>query len=292
MEQLQFDAMPRRLFVCTPSRLATFEDCPRRYRMTYVDRPAPPKGPPWAHISLGISVHNALRRWWDEALPRRTPEMAAHLVRKGWVDEGWRDADQSARARERAAAMAARYVADLDPADEPVGVERQVATRTAELALSGRVDRLDDRDGELVVVDYKTGRRPVTDDDARTSQALALYALAAGSTLRRPCRRVELHHVPTATVAVAVHDEVSLGRHVRRAESLASDIVAATARLRAGQDPDEAFPATPGPLCSWCDLRQHCPEGRAAAPDLPPWAGIDDDALTRSSDSPDSDPSA
>jgi RecB family exonuclease len=279
MEQLHLDAMPRRLFVCTPSRLATFEDCPRRYRMTYVDRPAPPKGPPWAHISLGVSVHNALYRWWDVPLARRTPDAAAHLVRRAWVDEGWRDADQSARAREYSAALTARYVARLDPADPPVAAERQVAARTTELALSGRVDRLDDRGGELVVIDYKTGRRPVTDDDARTSQALALYALGAQSTLRRPCRRVELHHVPTGTVAVAVHDEVSIGRHVRRAESVASDIVAATARMQAGQDPDEAFPAAPGRGCSWCDLRRHCPEGRAAAPDLPPWAGIDDDAL-------------
>ncbi|MBV9293834.1 MAG: recombinase RecB, partial [Frankiales bacterium] len=40
--------MPARLFSCTPSRLATWQDCPRRYRFTYVDRPAPPKGPPWA----------------------------------------------------------------------------------------------------------------------------------------------------------------------------------------------------------------------------------------------------
>jgi RecB family exonuclease len=280
MEQLQLDAMPRRLFVCTPSRLATYEDCPRRYRMTYLDRPAPPKGPPWAHISLGVSVHNALHLWWDEPLPRRTPEAAAHLVRRVWVEEGWRDADQSACARERSAAAVARYVARLDPADTPVGVERQVAARTTALALSGRIDRLDDRGGELVVVDYKTGRRPVTDDDARTSQALALYAVAAQSTFRRPCRQVELHHVPTATVAVAEHDDVSIGRHVRRAESVASDIVAATARLRAGQDRDEAFPTTPGRLCSWCDFRRHCPDGRAAAPALPSWAGVDDDART------------
>jgi putative RecB family exonuclease len=244
--------------------------------MTYLDRPAPPKGPAWAHNSLGVSVHNALRGWWDEPPARRTPDAAAALVRAGWIDEGWRDAGQSALWREHAARMAAGYVAGLDPADEPVGVERQVAAKTAELAVSGRIDRLDERGGELVVVDYKTGRRPVTDDDARTSRALALYALAAGRTLRRPCRRVELHHLPTGTVAAAVHDEVSLDRHVRRAESVAADAVAATARRSAGDDPDEAFPAAPGRLCSWCDLRKHCPQGRAAAPAAHPWDGLGD----------------
>src|SRR5258708_22606517 len=81
--------------------------------------------------------------------------------------------------------MVEAYVTGLDPASEPVGVERTVRTRTELIAVSGRIDRLDDRrepggSGDLVVVDYKTGRHVLTVDDARTSLPLALYALAAG----------------------------------------------------------------------------------------------------------------
>ena len=72
MEQLGFEGMPRRLYTCTPTRLTTWLDCPRRYRMSYLDRPVPPKGPPWAHNSLGASVHNALAGWWRLPLARRT----------------------------------------------------------------------------------------------------------------------------------------------------------------------------------------------------------------------------
>ena len=68
MEQLGFEGMPRRLYPCTPTRLATWLDCPRRYRMTYLDRPMPPKGPPWGHNSLGASVHNALAGWYGGAI--------------------------------------------------------------------------------------------------------------------------------------------------------------------------------------------------------------------------------
>jgi len=68
VQQLGFEGMPRRLYPCTPSRLRAWLDCPRRYRMTYLDRPPPSKGPPWAHNSLGASVHNALANWWR--LPR------------------------------------------------------------------------------------------------------------------------------------------------------------------------------------------------------------------------------
>jgi RecB family exonuclease len=273
-EQLGFEGMPRRLFAATPSRLGTFTDCPRRYRLTYLVRPAPPKGPPWAHNSLGAAVHNALRDWWSLPPARRTPAAAGSLLDAAWISDGFADADQSARWRARARDWVEHYVATLDPADEPVGVERGVAVRTERLALSGRVDRIDSRDGELVVVDYKTGRWVPDTDDARGSLALAVYVLGARRTLRRPCHRVELHHLPTGRVAGWEHTEASLQRHVARAEDTAGDIEAAAGGLATGGDPDTLFPPLTGRHCGWCDYRRHCPEGRAAAPERAPWSGL------------------
>ena len=114
-------------------------------------------------------------------------------------------------------------------------MERTVATRTDKIAVSGRIDRLDARhvaagpaggETELVVVDYKTGRHLLTADDARSSMALALYALAAGRALRRPCHRVELHHLPTGEVLAWSHTDESLARHLGRAEAIAEECAA------------------------------------------------------------------
>lgn len=356
MEQLGLDGMPRRLYSCTPSRLNTWLDCRRRYRFTYLDRPAPQKGPPWAHNSVGASVHNALAAWWREPYERRTPVMAAILLANGWIREGFRDEEQSAQWRDRAREMVSSYVATLDPGDEPVGVERTVATRTSVIAVSGRVDRLDRRGDELVVVDYKTGRRPLTTDDARSSIALAVYAIASSRMMRRACHRVELHHLPTGSVVEWEHSDESLARHLRRAEEIAleaadaddayrewagrsrpsgraargavpaprreegprtgtPETAAASGRTATGSEVsgsevpgsgvpgsgvpgsgvpgsgvpgsgvpgsgvavppeiDRLFPPSPGPICSWCDFRRHCPEGRAASPDRLPWDGL------------------
>jgi len=273
-EQLSLAGMPRRLFACTPSRLASF-DCPRRYRMTYLDRPPLSRGAPWAHNTLGAVVHVALHRWWQLGRRDRTPANGDRLVGWNWQADGFRDETQSATWRRIARRWVERYVADLDPDDEPVGVERMVATTTERLAVSGRVDRIDDRDGDLVIVDYKTGRRPLTHDDARSSQALALYALATRRTLRRDCHRVELHHLPSGDIVGFTHTADSLSRQVTRAEATADDIVAATDTLEAGAHPDDVFPPVPSPACAWCDFRRHCPEGQAASPDVEPWAGLD-----------------
>ena len=117
-------------------------------------------------------MHNARRDWWSQPLVSRTADTATDLVTRGWIEQGFRDADQSTTWRERAAEMTANYLKTLEPRVEPVGVERTVSTTTQHLVLSGRVDRIDaliDEDGErsLVIVDYKTGRRAPTEDDVR-----------------------------------------------------------------------------------------------------------------------------
>ncbi|MGY1824861.1 RecB family exonuclease [Blastococcus sp. SYSU DS0541] len=275
--QAVLPGMPRRLLRASPKSLADFSDCPRRYRFANVDRPSPPRGPRFAHHTVGTALHQVLSSWWDLPVERRTPGAARQLLIGAWSPAGFRDAEQSDRWRARAAGWLSDYLADVDPTQEPRARERTVSTMTERMTLSGRVDRIDERGDELVVVDYKTGRSPSTDDEARGSQALALYVLAVRRTLRRPCNRVELHHVPTGTVAAFEHTERSLANHVRRAEDVAIDIQAASEAVAAGEDPDAAFPAVPGRQCGWCDFRSSCPAGQAAGSAREPWSFLPED---------------
>ncbi|HEV7650768.1 MAG TPA: PD-(D/E)XK nuclease family protein [Actinophytocola sp.] len=266
--------MPRKLIKVTPARLSTWMDCRRRFRMAYLDRPPPPRGGAFAHSSLGAVVHNSLRAFFELPVRRRTPEAAAALVGQNWTDEGFAGPIQAATYRDRAAGWVAEYVEGIDVADDPIGLERWVSAPIGTIVAEGRVDRIDEREGELVIVDYKTGRAALTTDDARSSQALALYALAARRTLRRPCRRVELHHLPSGTVAAWEHTEESLTRHRQRAEEAAEEFNLATDTLKAGGDPDVLFPPQVGRQCAWCDFRRSCPEGQAAGPQAEPWASL------------------
>ena len=196
--------MPTPLYAASPSRLLAYLECPRRYRFQYLDRPRPTSRPQRAHTSVGLATHNALRDWWDLPRGERTASGGAALLRKAWIETGFRDDDQSGRWRSRVGGEVKAYLGDVDPDDQPRGIERTVAMRTDSLVLNGRVDRIDERPGvdgpELVIVDYKTSRRTCTEEDARTSLPLALYAAAAGRMFRRRTLRVELHHVPTGTV--------------------------------------------------------------------------------------------
>jgi putative RecB family exonuclease len=274
-EQTSFAGMPTPLYSGSPSRLLAWLDCPRRYRMQYLDRPRPQARAQRAHTSVGIATHNVLRDFWDLPASQRTPAGVAELVRTSWIDVGFRDREQSAAWRLRVRDAVTEYLRRSDRERQPVGIERSVSLKTDEIAVTGRVDRLDDRDGELVVVDYKTGRQVPTDDDARTSLPLALYAVASSRMFRRPCHRVELHHVPSGTVAVHEHTDESLARKVAEAESIASDLRRADADFKEVGVESTRFEARTSAICSWCDFRAHCPEGQRMGPEKSDWAGLE-----------------
>ena len=133
--QAEFGGMPTRLFRASPSRLLAWLDCPRRYRLQYLDRPAPPARPQRAHTSFGVAVHNALRDWWDLPVGARTPAAGAELVCSSWIDVGFRDETQSQQWRERAQQQVVEYLSCLDPGRQPLGIERTVSIKTAGLTL-------------------------------------------------------------------------------------------------------------------------------------------------------------
>lgn len=288
-EQLGFDEMPKPLRQVTPAKLDTFDSCPRRFRFVYIDRPAPSRGAPWAHTGIGSAVHAALRAIWDTPPARRSVEAVLTDLRAMWPAAGFRDAEQSRRALRIVSDQLAQYVAEhVDMQTQPRGIERTVGSPYGDLAISGRIDRVDELDdGRLVVVDYKTGRAVPTDHEARASMQLAVYAVAVERTFRARCARVELHHIPTGTIAAADITTDTRERQMRRAASTADDIDRAKAALTSGTDPDVAYPARVGPSCGHCDFWAHCREGRAV-PLKDPWFAVPGENATVPTDRDDS----
>ena len=126
-DQPTFEGMPVKLFSCTPSRLDTWLDCPRKYRYTYIDTPRPPRGGPWAHASMGAAVHNALREWWTKPLNERTTQVGEVLLTKFWRTDGFKDDEQAQRSFVRAKAWITNYLKTVDINEEPRGLERTVS---------------------------------------------------------------------------------------------------------------------------------------------------------------------
>ena len=92
---------------------------------------------------------------------------------------------------------------------------------------------------------------------------------------RRRCVRVELHHVPTGTVAAHEHTGESLQRKLAEAESIARDARRAEDDYAEHGVDSGRFPARVGPLCRWCDFRAHCPAGQVVGEEQSGWAALE-----------------
>jgi superfamily I DNA/RNA helicase/RecB family exonuclease len=145
---------------------------------------------------------------------------------------------------------------------EQVDIELELAVEIGDALLTGRVDRLErDSEGNLVVVDLKTGKSRVRNDDMPVHPQLAAYQLAielgafgegehsGGARLVQLAaggKDPEQRQEPLS----ASEDPEWIGREIARVAQ----------RLRGTE-----FTATVNSLCGHCDLKNCCPlypEGR------------------------------
>jgi putative RecB family exonuclease len=249
-------ALPRSL---SPSKLSAFKDCPLAFRFAAIDRlpeaPAP-------HMVKGTLVHSALERlFWDNARGERTPEAARAALDLAW-EALQQDPDLASLAltepeREAfvhdAAALVDGYLRLEDPDTvDAVGVELTLEADVAGLRLRGIIDRLDvNAQGELEVVDYKTGRVPSVNQEQQRLGGVQFYALLCEQVLGRRPSRVRLMYLREPLVIEAEPSEQA----VRGTRQRTSAVWSAIERACENED----FRPRPSALCKWCSFRSLCP---------------------------------
>jgi putative RecB family exonuclease len=242
-----------RVTFLSPSALDRYRLCPRLYRFLYVDGL-------WrmsrssARQAFGTSVHAALREFYRLPVGRRSLRMLLELFRQGWVREGYKDREQQQQERERGAEALRAWYGRTDTTVVPHATELGLQATWGDIVLKGRLDRVDADPGSdrgLVVIDYKTGRRPATQEAADADEALTIYAALVERRLGRPVTRMVLDYVVAGAQVVTERPPEVLRERL-------DEVLATAATLRS----DQAYLPRPGPWCAGCDLLRRCPEGQ------------------------------
>jgi putative RecB family exonuclease len=156
------------------------------------------------------------------------------------------------------------YFAVEDPRRlEPAERESLVSTLVdQELLIRGYIDRLDvSADGELRVVDYKTGGAPREAFEGRALFQLKFYALVLWRTRGVVPRVLRLLYLRDAEVCDYSPDAEELERFERTLVALSRAVE------RAKRDRD--FRPKPSRLCGWCHHQRFCPEFGGTPPPYP-----------------------
>ncbi|HXQ19506.1 MAG TPA: PD-(D/E)XK nuclease family protein [Acidimicrobiales bacterium] len=243
----------------SPSKVSAFTDCPLAFRLSIIDRlPEPPSAP----AVKGTLVHATLERlFWDHERGARTPEAA-----RSALDSAWRElqadpefvglaltAEEAAVFLADAQVLVDHYFALEDPnAVTTIAVELGLEVDLGTMRLRGIIDRLDrTEDGQLVVVDYKTGRAPSARFEHGKLIGVHIYALLCEAALGRAPVEVKLLHLRDPVSITAVPSEQSMRGQARRTTAVWSAIERACAT--------EDFRPRPSGLCRFCNFQSICP---------------------------------
>jgi len=199
----------------SPSKVSSFTDCGLAFRFSAIDRlPEPPS----VAATRGTLVHAALERLFC-----LDPHERSHARSLGCLDDAITDLrdhpefsglelDDAAEATffEEARVLLEKYFRLEDPtAITPIGIELKLEVEVGGVRLRGIIDRLElDRDGELVVTDYKTGRAPGERQEQQRLAGVAFYSLLCERLFGRRPAKVQLLYLadPLAIISVTTQE--------------------------------------------------------------------------------------
>src|SRR5262245_624898 len=222
------------------ARIHDYLTCPLRYRYAHELQIPLPSDP---RAMYGVAIHNAIVVYHQHKL-RGYPITADDVIKvfeSSWSSDGFLSRDHEERRLEQGRETLRQFVAREErSAHAPLQVEQSFKFRQGMNSVTGRWDRIEERQGGIVIVDFKTSE---VDEEKgamqRTMESLdggqlGLYALAYHETRGILPARVELQFVDsdlsgTAGVSAA---------HIEKAQER---IAEAAAGIRAAH-----FPPKPG----------------------------------------------
>lgn len=240
------------------SRLRSYEQCPRRFKMEYLDGIPARIGPAG---QMGTLVHAVLASYLNEVmrahvqvrtdvgdiLPRIRP-IHKHLRRRHEIRQ---------RLDEREASRLLSRFAEIMPEIDGSAIAAVEAEREFDIGRYRCKAVLDlvlrDNDGHFAIIDFKTGKARYANDFQLGFYTLAMLQAAdvgyGGFIFLRRGEGPSYQQVrlPIEACGLRSFNKTSVRRVEQRILRTVETIEA-----------DRAFKAKKGPLCNYCGVRKHC----------------------------------
>ncbi|TSC76864.1 MAG: hypothetical protein G01um101431_47 [Parcubacteria group bacterium Gr01-1014_31] len=254
------------------SQLKAYETCPWKYRFAFLLR-VPVRGR--AVFSFGQTIHAVLQRTYELVVNRQgaaqttlfdSPrgggarpvgelvrlEELRQLYRDCWVDDWYENPQRREENFAHGLELIADYYAFIkDQVVNPKYLEQGFNLKLEDQAtgrshiLFGKIDRVDERDGKLSLIDYKTGK-PKDKLATEDKEQLLIYQLAAAEIFGQPVTSLTLYYLEGNRQQSFLGTDKDLAR-------LKTKVLTAIAEIERGR-----FVPTPGKVCASCEFRDIC----------------------------------
>jgi CRISPR/Cas system-associated exonuclease Cas4 (RecB family) len=238
--------------------LAAFEKCPLQYKFGFILK-IPTRGK--AVFSFGKTMHNTFEAFLklvnDEKKSKTSFKELEKIYEDNWIDE-WYD---SKKEKDEYYKNGKRIIKEFyennfenPPAGGPPKILKVNGSPALEIpfnlkisgyTLYGVIDRIDEIDGGVMILDYKTGQ-PKDKLDLDAKEQLLIYQIAAQEVLHLQPKQLAYYYLENGKLASFLGSEAELlaqkGKIISEIEKIKNS----------------EFAPTPGWQCQYCDFKDIC----------------------------------
>jgi DNA helicase-2/ATP-dependent DNA helicase PcrA len=225
--------------------------CPLRYKYVHILRV-----PLLAHhtIVYGQALHQAVQAYFQRKIngTSMTLDELLKIFHRAWISEGFLSREHEEQRLEAGRQALRKFHRQQEQSGVvPAAVEEEFSFMWGNNRVRGRWDRVDQRDGAMTIVDFKSSevrQQKAADKRAKDSLQLAIYALGYRETKGITPQSVELHFLESGLVGSAPVTEKMLQKTAQQIEEAAGGI-----RAR------DYAPKPSWMACKYCAYAEICP---------------------------------
>lgn len=251
--------MPR---VYSHSRISTFETCPLKFKLRYLDKIEPLRGN--IEAFMGSRVHDTLEKLYRDKMFQKMCSIddLIRFYNQRWEKEMHEDicVVKEEYTPDNYRQMGEGYIRTYYGTYKPftdgvtIALEKKFSFPLNETGywLTGIIDRLTDAEGSYQIHDYKTSLYLPTEFEVNNDRQLPLYALAL-QHMYGDANDIELiwHYV-------AFNKEVRVSKTEQELQTLKHETIKKINEIEDAIEKD-AFPPRETSLCPYCEYQSICP---------------------------------
>jgi DNA helicase-2/ATP-dependent DNA helicase PcrA len=247
------------------SQLIAFDTCPLQYKFAFILN-IPRKGR--YVFSFGKSLHKTLYQFsqiWREnqktkqknLFDKKTGkekilpfEYLLKIYEQCWIDEWYQNKEHQEKYKEKGKQVLKMFYEDLFNTNPKIRyLEKEFNFKIGGYIIKGFIDRVDENNGGLEIIDYKTGQGGSKNLDLEKKQQLYIYQLAAQklpTAFNKPIQQLTFYYLETGEKVSFLGKEEDL-------KKIEEKIIKTINKIKQGD-----FSPRPSRLCRFCDFFPIC----------------------------------
>ncbi len=232
------------------TQLATFEKCPLQYKFAHILR-VPSRGKPF--FSYGKTMHNALYEFLMEIDGKKGSFSALEAIyKRNWIDEWYDGKEEKETYYRQGLASLKNFWRDFSarrPKIARIGgapaLERDFNLKINGYAITGKIDRIDEGEKGVEIIDYKTG---AAKDRLRSEDKMQLmmYQIATKEVFDLDSEKLTYWYLNESRPLSFSPGGQEIVEQRDKIAGIIDRIVKSD------------FRAAPGWQCAWCDYKSIC----------------------------------